>query len=192
MSKSQKNKIKVPFDRSFYLLHPYNSSLITSNGTNGEINVMTVAWIIPVSVDPPLVAMSIRPERYSYKLIIERREFVVNIPTIDQVQEVLFCGRKSGKNLDKFQETSLTHQKAKKVNVPIIEECVAHLECEVLKTITLGSHVLIVGQIVEAYASDDCFKDVYNSSKFRPCLHIGKNLFTTCTKEIFKPHLSNH
>jgi len=187
VNKSHENKVNVPFERSFYLLHPYNSSLITSKGKNEKINIMTVAWITPVSVDPPLLAMSIRPERYSYKLIMERREFVVNIPTIEQVQEVLFCGRRSGSDLDKFQKTSLTHQDAKKVSVPIIKECVAHIECKVLKTITLGSHVLIVGQIVEAYASDDCFKDVYNTINFRPCFHIGKNLFTTWTKEIIEP-----
>ncbi|MFX0171794.1 MAG: flavin reductase family protein [Candidatus Hodarchaeota archaeon] len=192
MNKLHKNKRTVPFDRSLYLLHPYNSSLITSKGRTGEINVMTVAWITPVSVDPPLLAMSIRPERYSYKLIIERREFVVNIPTIDQAQEVLFCGRKSGKDFDKFQKTSLTHQKAKKVSVPIIKECAAHLECKIFKTITLGTHALIIGQIVEAYASDECFKDVYNITNFHPCLHIGKNLFTTCTKEIIKLQLGNH
>ncbi|MFX0185047.1 MAG: flavin reductase family protein [Candidatus Hodarchaeota archaeon] len=189
MFKSPKNKITVPFDRSFYLLHPYNSSLITSKGKNEKINIITVAWIIPVSVDPPLLAMSIRPERYSYKLIMERGEFVVNIPTIDHVQEVLFCGRRSGRDLDKFQKTSLTHQNAKKVSVPIIKECVAHLECKVLKTIKLGSHVLIVGQIIEAYASDDYFKDVYDTANFHPCLHVGKNLFTTCIKEIIEPYL---
>lgn len=75
----------------------------------------------------------------------------------------------------------------KRVNVLIISECVAHVECKVVKTIKLGDHDLIVGQIVEAYASDDHFEEVYDTIKFRPWLHIGKNFFTTCIKKIIEP-----
>ena len=75
-----------------FLLHPYNANLLTCKGKDGESNVMAVAWIIPVSTDPPLLAMSIRPQRHSYKLIMETKEFVVNIPTFEMSKKVLFCG----------------------------------------------------------------------------------------------------
>ncbi len=186
---TQKLKVTIPFERSLYLLHPYNTSLITSKGKNEKINIMAVAWITPVSVNPPLLAMSIRSERYSYNLIIDKEEFVVNIPTFEQAQKVLFCGRRSGRTHDKFEKAKLTPLKAKRVDVPIIGECVAHLECKVVRTIKLGEHVLIVGQIIKAYALDGYFNEVYNTIKFHPCLHIGKNFFTTCSKEIVEPTL---
>lgn len=189
MNKNEKIKVTIPFERSLYLLHPYNTALITSKGKDEKINIMSAARITLVSVEPPLLAMSIRPERYSFNLIIERGEFVVNIPQYEQAQTVLFCGRQSGRNHDKFQKVPLTPRKAKKVRVPIIMECIAHLECKVMKTIELGDHVLIVGQIIEAYALSDYFNEVYNTTKFQPYLHIGKNLFTTCIKEIIEPTL---
>ena len=192
MDKTSKVKFNVPFERSIYLLHPYNTSLISSKGNDEKINIMAVAWIIPVSVDPPLVVMSIHPERYSYELIVEMREFVVNIPTFDQAQKVLFCGRRSGEDLDKFNAVSFTPSKGKQVKVPIIQECIAHLECKLMKTIELGDHILIVGKIVEAYAADGYFDNVYDITKFHPCLHVGKNLFTTCIEKIIEPQLRDY
>jgi len=148
-----------------------------------------VAWIIPVSVNPPLLAMSIRPERYSHNLILETGEFVVNIPTFELAQKVLFCGRRSGRTHDKFKEASLSPQKAKKVNAPIIGECIAHLKCKLVKTVNTGDHTLFIGQIVSAYALKSYFKEVYDMTKFNPCLHLGKNLFTTCVGESVEPEI---
>jgi len=182
-------KVKVPLDRSLYLLHPYNSCLITSKSKNGKLNIMTVAWIMPVSADPPLLAMSIRPERYSYSLILESGEFVVNIPTFDLAEQVLFCGRRSGREHNKFKVTSLHSRKALKVRAPAIKECVGHLECKVVGTSEAGDHTLIIGRIIEAYATEGHFDQIYNIKKHRPCLHLGKNYFTTCLKEQKEPKL---
>lgn len=189
MHKTKETKVPVPFERSLYLLHPFCASLVTSKGRSGKINVMAVAWIIPVSVNPPMVAMSIRPERYSHDLIIEAEEFVVNVPTFEMARKVLFCGRQSGKSHDKFKKASLSPREGKKVNTPIIKECVAHLECNLAKTMEIGDHTLIIGRVVAAYALDSHFGEVYNMTKFRPCLHLGKNFFTTCIKESVEPEI---
>ena len=189
MHKTRKTKALVPLERALYLLHPYNASLITCKGRNEEINVMAVAWIVPVSVNPPLLAMSIRPERYSHDLIMETKEFVVNIPTFKLAQKVLLCGRRSGRKHEKFKEASLSPQKAKKVTAPMIKECIAHLECKLKKTISVGDHTLIIGEVVTAYALNGYFEDVYDMTKFRPCLHIGKNSFTTCIKKSVEPEI---
>ncbi len=186
---SDSKKVKVPLNRSFYLLHPYNSCLITSKGKTGKPNIMTVAWITPVSAKPPLLAMSIRSERHSHNLIMESNEFVVNIPTYDLAEEVLFCGRRSGREHDKFKATSLHPQKALKVRPPAIKECVGHLECRVFKTLKAGDHTLIVGEIIEAYATEGHFDQIYNIKRHRPCLHLGKNYFTTCLKSRKEPKL---
>jgi len=182
-------KVSVPFDRALYLLHPYNSCLVTSKGETGKANIMTVAWIIPVSAKPPLLAMSIRPERYSYNLIVESGEFVVNVPSFDLASKVLFCGRRSGREHDKFKATSLHTQKALKVRVPAIKECAGHLECRVVSTVKVGDHTLIIGEIIKAYAKKGCFDQIYDIKKFRPCLHLGKNYFTTVLKRKKEPKL---
>ncbi len=181
------SKRPVPLEQSLYLLHPYNSCLVTSIDKNGRANIMAVAWIIPVSTDPPLLAMSIRPERHSHRLITETGEFVVNIPTYELAQKVLICGRRSGMDHDKFKEAALSPRKATQVRVPIIEECVAHIECKVFKTVKTGDHILIIGQIVAAYALEGLFEQVYNIMEFRPCLHLGKNYFTTCVTRRKEP-----
>ena len=185
-------KVKVSLDRSLYLLHPYNSCLITSKSKTGKPNVMTVAWITPVSAKPPLLAMSIRSERYSYNLILESGEFVVNIPTFDLTEQVLFCGRRSGREHNKFKATSLHPQKALEVSTPAIKECVGHLECRVVKTLKTGDHTLIIGEIIEAYATKGHFDQIYNIKKHRPCLHLGKNYFTTCLKNKKEPKLKTN
>jgi len=183
MNKAQKSKASIPLERAHSLLHPYNSCLVTCKGKDEKINVMAVAWIIPVSVNPPLVAMSIRPERYSHDLIMQTKEFAVNIPTFKMVRKVLLCGRRSGRNLDKFKEASLSPQKARIVKAPIIKECIAHLECKLVKSMKMGDHTLMIGEVVAANASEEYFKEIYDLAKFRPCLHLGKNFFTTCTEK---------
>jgi len=131
-------KTTVPLERSLYFLHPYNATLVTCKSKDEKTNVMAVAWIIPVNVNPPMVAMSIRPERHPHDLILETKEFVVNIPTFDMAEKVLFCGRTTGEKSNKFKETQLTPKKARKVSPPIIKECVAHLECKLKRTIRTG------------------------------------------------------
>lgn len=187
MRKTQEIRAPITLERSLYLLHPYSAFLVTCKGADGKINVMTVAWIIPVSLNPPLLAMSIRPERYSHDLILETKEFVVNVPTFKLARKVLICGRRSGRKLEKFKEAALSPQKAKKVAAPIIKECIAHLECKLTKTIKIGDHTLIVGQVVAACALNNYFEEVYDMTKFRPCLHVGKNLFTTCIQKSVEP-----
>lgn len=176
-------KVTVPLNQSLYLLHPYNAALVSSKTNDGQNNVLTIAWIIPTSVNPPLITMSIRKERFSYKIIQETGEFVVNIPTFDMAEKVIRAGRISGKNIDKFAELPLTARKAKMVQAPLIEECVAHLECKVWKTFETGDHDLIVGEIMAAHVIEGYFSKTWDITKFRPCQHTGKQFFTTCSLE---------
>lgn len=182
-------KNPINHKKALYLLHPYNTMLISSRGKDNSINIMAVAWIIPVSVKPPLLTMSIRPERYSYELIRKSKEFVVNVPTYQLVEKVLFCGRRTGREHDKFRELNLTPTQAKIVKAPIIKECLGHIECKVKEIIKRGDHNLVFGKIVAAYVTKGYFKEYYNLEKFQPCLHLGKNIFTTCMNKMVKPEL---
>ena len=116
-----------------YLLHPYSTFLVTCCDTEGKPNIITIAWLIPISVTPPLVGVSIRPTRFSYHLIKTTGEFVVNVAPYEIARQALFCGRNSGSQVDKFTVTGLTELPARHVRPPIIQECLAYLECHLQK-----------------------------------------------------------
>ncbi len=144
---------------------------------------------MPVSINPPMVAMSIAPRRYSHQLIEETKEFVINIPTMSIVQETLFCGRRSGRIYDKFKETRLTTLPAKIVKPPIIKECVAHLECRLEEQITVGDHTLFTGRVLNAYADEGVFDEKFDVKKVKPIYHMGGDDFVTLSPEIVSPPL---
>ena len=179
----------VPLDEFSLLLHPSSTTLVTCQGKNGPPNALAIAWIMPVSLNPPILVFSIRKERHSYKLLEQAAEFVVNVAGFDLAHQVLYCGRKSGKDVDKFKETGLTAGKAKKVGAPIIKECVAHVECKIVEMMPRGDHVLVMGNVLAAYAEKEAFKGLYDLKRFKPLLHLGNDVFTTTSTETIEPEL---
>jgi flavin reductase (DIM6/NTAB) family NADH-FMN oxidoreductase RutF len=162
-----------------HLLHPYSTSLVTCCDKEGKPNIITIAWLVPISASPPLLGMSIRQTRFSYKLIKETGEFVINVAPFEIAKQVLYCGRKSGSQLEKFTETGLTPLPARKVRPPIIQECLAHIECRVTQDIEVGDHNLIVAQVLTAYANPTVLRDgLYDLSRAHLLLHLGGNRFT--------------
>ncbi|MBN2072718.1 MAG: flavin reductase family protein, partial [Actinobacteria bacterium] len=108
-----------------------NPAVLVSCSSGGKDNIITLAWAGTVCSDPPMVSISIRPSRYSHKLISDSKEFVINVPDEKMVDVCNFCGTKSGRNLDKFSELGLTREKGFKVNAPLIKECSINVECKV-------------------------------------------------------------
>jgi len=186
-NKKKTNPINVP--NASRLLHPKLAVLLTCVDKAGKANIMTLAWCMPVSIEPPLLVVSIAPKRYSYKLIEETKEFVINIPTMKHAKKTLFCGRRSGKDYDKFKETKFTPLPAKTVKAPIIKECIAHLECKLYKKITAGDHTLFIGKILTAYANKNAFTDKYNLEKAKLIFHLGGDEFASLNPEIVAPRL---
>jgi flavin reductase (DIM6/NTAB) family NADH-FMN oxidoreductase RutF len=183
-------KVKVNPSSYSRLLHPMHTVLVTCAGKKARPNIITLAWAMPTSINPPLVAVSISPERHSHALIQETGQFVVNIPALNILKETLFCGRKSGSKHDKFKETGLTALRAKKVKPPTIKECVAHLECKLHSQFKTGDHTIFIGEIIEAYADKDAFsKGEYDLKKTRMIFHVGGNEFATLNAKVFKPKL---
>jgi len=172
-----------------YLLHPKLTVLLTCTDGAGKANITTLAWAMPVSMNPPLLAVSISPRRHSHKLVEETREFVINIPTMEFVEETLFCGRRSGRDFDKFKETKLTPSPAKTVKPPIIKECIAHIECKLYKQISAGDHTLFIGEIKAAYVNENAFTGEYDLSRNKLIFHVGDNKFATLETKIVEPRL---
>ena len=140
-------------------LFPCPVVLITCVDSDGKPNIITLAWVGTLSSDPPTVGLGIRPHRYSYTLIEDSGEFVVNIPTEDILKETDFCGMVSGKNVDKFSETGLTPELAEKVKPPLIRECPVNIESIVRKKVPLGAHHLFIGEIVRVHVDQDILNE---------------------------------
>ena len=183
------NKEDVNPQAALRLLHPMHTVLVTCKGKRGRPNIITLAWTMPTSMEPPLVAISVRPTRHSHKLIEQTKQFTINIPTMNLVDATLFCGRRSGKDHDKFKETGLTPKPAKLVKPPTIKECVASLECKLHSQFTTGDHTIFIGEIIAAYADKQAFKDMYNLKRARMIFHLGGNHFATLNQKVTTPKL---
>ena len=155
------------------LLYPKLTSLVTCVDKSGKPNILTVTLAMPVSSTPPIIAICVTPTRFSYKMIKETKQFVVNIPSVNLARHVTFCGMVSGKNIDKFKETRLTASRAKKVEAPIIEECIGHVECRVIKEISIGDHSMFLGKVVAAYADESYFDEEWILEKAHLILLLG-------------------
>lgn len=180
-------KVPVNVNAAYRLLHPMHTVLVSCLGNSGKANATTLAWAMPTSLHPPLLAISIAPGRHSHTLIAESGEFIVNIPTLDIIQAVYACGSLTGRSFDKFKKANLTPMPGKKVKAPAIRECVAHLECEVDGQLTTGDHTIFVGKILEAYADMGIFSESgYDLKKARMLYHAGGNNFALLDPKLYK------
>ena len=152
------------------LLYPVPAVLVSAADKDGNSNLITVAWAGTICSDPPMLSISVRPERYSYHMIRETGEFVVNLTTEELVRAVDFCGVKSGRDTDKWKETGLTPEKASVVNVPLVRQSPVNLECRVLRVDELGSHHMFIAQVVavDVYEKYMDEKDQFHLSAAKP------------------------
>lgn len=149
------------------MLNPVPAVMVTCAGSEGKPNIITLAWAGTINSEPPMVSISVRKERYSHALIVEKGQFAVNLVTEDLVFATDFCGVKSGRDTDKFEATRLTPEKASKIDVPVIKESPVNIECVIKDRIELGSHDMFIGEIV-AVDVDEKFID--DKGKF----HLNK------------------
>ncbi len=163
------------------LLHPKPAALITCAAPEGRVNIISIAWITPLSLKPRLLGFAIRTDRFSYAMIAASHEFVVNIPPYELEKETLYCGRHSGADVDKFKETGLTAAPARCVKAPRIAECIAFVECRLWQEYNTGDHQFLVGEVLEAYVREGLLDDecLFNLEKVHPLLHVGKDTFST-------------
>lgn len=130
------------------ILNPVPVVMVTCADAEGKPNIITIAWAGTINSEPPMVSISVRKERYSYELIKNKGEFVINIPNRKLAFATDLCGVKSGRDNDKFSLAGLTAETASNVSVPIIKECPVNIECRVKHVISLGSHDMFISEIV--------------------------------------------
>lgn len=129
------------------MLYPIPAVMV-SCGDIEKPNIITIAWAGTICSNPAMVSISIRKERFSYDIIKNSGEFIINLVTKDLVKAADYCGVKSGRNVDKFMEMKLTPEKGKAVSAPLIAECPVNIECKVTKIIPLGSHDMFLAEVV--------------------------------------------
>lgn len=144
--------------RAGNMLYPLPAVMVSVADSNGKPNIITIAWVGTVCSNPPMVSISVRPERYSYNIIKETGEFVINLTTKELAYATDYCGVKSGRDVDKFAEMKLTPSKAEFVKAPIIAESPVNIECRVTQVIPLGSHDMFIAEVLAVHA-DEKYKD---------------------------------
>ena len=136
------------------LIYPLPAVLISCGETEAEYNMLTVAWVGTICTNPAMCYISVRPERHSYDIIKRTKSFVINLTNEDMARATDWCGVRSGKDYNKFQEMRLTPQKAQKVSAPIILESPLSIECEVIEIKELGSHHMFIANVVNVQADE--------------------------------------
>ena len=148
----------LPVERANRLINHGPTVLVTSKYQE-KSNIMTAAWCMPVSHDPPMVAVCIGVTRFSHELILQRREFALNVPHSRLLREMWCCGTKSGRTNDKFSLCDLTPVAGKHIEVPLIGECLGAIECRLASHPTAGDHTVMVGEVVAVWAKPEVFDE---------------------------------
>lgn len=136
------------------MLYPLPAVLVTAADRQGKANVFTAAWTGTVCTNPPMVSVSVRPQRYSHHMILETGEFVLNLTTEKMVRAVDYCGVKSGRDMDKFAAMKLETEPASEVKVPMIKDSPVCIECRVEQVLHLGSHDLFLAKVLAVHAEE--------------------------------------
>ena len=155
------------------MLYPLPVVMVSCGETPEEYNIITIAWTGTINSDPPMCSISIRPERLSYDIIKRTGEFVINLTTEELAKATDWCGCRSGRKYNKWNEMNLTPAPAKVVKAPIIEESPGNIECKVKDIIDLGTHHMFIAEVVN-FSVDDKYIDengAFSFSKANPLVY---------------------
>lgn len=162
------------------ILNPVPVVMVTSRGKDGKDNVFTVGWVGTVCTKPPMLSISVRPERLSHKYISETMEFTVNMPTSKLTKAVDYVGVRSGKTVDKIKEMNFTMKEGTNVSSPYIDECPVSIECKVKTVLQIGTHDCFIAEVVGSHVNKNLFDE-------KGKIHLEKaDLISYCHGEYFK------
>lgn len=155
------------------MLYPLPAVMVSMADEEGRSNIITVAWAATVCTNPPMLSISVRPERYSYDILKRTGEFVVNLTTEELAYATDYCGVRSGRDVDKFREMKLTEQKASQVKAPMIQESPVNIECKVRRIEELGSHHMFLADVVAVNIEDSYIdeKNKFDLAKAKPLVY---------------------
>ena len=151
---------------------------VISVGEWDEANLITLAWVARVVSEPPVMSISIRPSRHSFPLIEKLGEYVINVPSVENIREMDFCGTRTGKNINKWKELNLTKEKGIHVEVPLIKEFPINIECKVIKKVKHGTHSIYMGEVLAVHVDENMLKgDKLDPLKQNQIVYIARNYY---------------
>lgn len=136
------------------MLNPVPAVMVTVADKSGNANIITIAWAGTVCTNPPMVSISVRPERHSYAMIEETGEFVINLVTDELVKACDYCGVVSGRDVNKWEKMQLTPFAVANCSVPAIKESPVNIACKVVEKKELGSHTMFLAEVVSVTVED--------------------------------------
>jgi len=157
------------------LASPFPYVLAVTVDENNKANIIGLGWWTIAGWDPPMCAISVGQARYSHKCLMANPEFVLCFPASEQSKAAWFCGKKSGRDHDKFAEAGFEKLKAKIVKPPIIKGCSVAFECRVKSTMDAGDHTLFLAEIVAIHGDKDKIGHIYTIG-YEKMLRFGNDL----------------
>jgi len=158
--------------------------VLVTTAAKGRTNIITLAWAGVVCSSPLMIGLAIRPSRYSYSLLLDNPELVVNLPRAGQVEAADVCGTVSGRDTDKFAKTGWTAVSGEEVTAPLIGECPINLECRVDKRLSLGTHDLFICQVLRSHVDEEMVDDAgrVDFGRLEPFVYAGMDYWTLADK----------
>lgn len=142
------------------MLYPLPAVMVSVGDASGKTNILTVAWTGTICTNPAMVYISVRPERYSYPMLTESGEFVINLTTKELARATDYCGVRSGRDVDKWKETGLhTAKSVSLAYAPVIEESPVNIECKVTEVKELGSHHMFLAEVSAVQVDERYFDE---------------------------------
>lgn len=170
--------VDLDLESYYRVVAPRPTIIISTVNKKGEINAAPFSFTMPVSVNPPLIAVASVAKHHTYQNILETGEMVVNIPNETILKELWVTGEKFPVGINEIEKAGLTQMDCKEIKPPYIPECIAYLECKVQKTMECGDHQLVIGEVVKASVREDAIKDgLLDVKNIKPILHLGGKEF---------------
>jgi flavin reductase (DIM6/NTAB) family NADH-FMN oxidoreductase RutF len=164
------------------MVYPLPAVMVSCGSNPDDFNIITIAWTGTICTDPPQCYVSIRPSRHSYDIIKKNGAFVINLTTTGLAKATDWCGVRSGRDYDKFQEMGLTAVMAEKVKAPIIAESPVNIECMVKEIKDVGVHHMFVAEVVNIQASEkyiDPKTGKFELATANPIVYINGSYYQT-------------
>ena len=160
------------------ILNPGTVAIITTNW-RGETNAAPVAWTAPLSMEPPFVGCVIHPGRHTADMIRFSEEFALNIPGPRLLKETAFLGSYSGKDENKIEAAQLETFKSFKIEAPLLEHCLAWVECGLRDVIPIGDHTLFVGEVLQVQAIEEAYAENWQlkDHSLKPLSFLGGSIY---------------
>jgi flavin reductase (DIM6/NTAB) family NADH-FMN oxidoreductase RutF len=177
--------MKIELNSWYKVLSPRTTVIVATRNIEGISNAAPFSFVMPVSMDPPLIAFASAPKRHTLANIRAAKDFTINIPDKNLLKQTFACAEKLDEGISEIEKSNLNEIEISGIKSPGIKECFAVFGCKFLKEYPAGDHIIVIGEITEAHIKDELFINrEFDPQKAEPLLHIGGKKFSIPGKTI--------